>query len=208
MIRFLLVRHADSLAVGNDAPLSAVGREKAKALAQRLADWQLDMAWSSDLRRAEETAIAILRGRGTPQLHRTPLLREVEIPPKVAAAGPGCMQYEQWEREVVDSLAQRLTEWLRLLLSSAPTVTRHSKTAGATGEGGSSQTILVVSHGGPLRILICLLLGLPPDMHWSFRVDHAGLTVIERCEGMGTVTLLNDTSHLHSSLESRVQKGL
>ncbi len=204
MISFLLVRHADSLPVGNDAPLSAVGREKAKALARRLADWQIDMAWSSDLRRAEETAIAILQGKGTPQLQRTPALREVEVPPKVAAAGPGSSQYKCWEREIVDSLAQRITEWLRIPLSSAPTASRHLKTEGATGESGSSQTILVVSHGGPLRVMICLLLGLPPDMHWSFRVDHASLTVIERCEGMGIVTLLNDMSHLHSSLESRV----
>lgn len=56
--------------------------------------------------------------------------------------------------------------------------------------------ILVVAHGGPIRLLICLLLGIPVEHHWAFRVDHGSLTVVERGADMGTLVLLNDRCHL------------
>jgi hypothetical protein len=45
-------------------------------------------------------------------------------------------------------------------------------------------------------VLLCLLLDLPPDRHWTFRLDQAGLTIVERGDDMGTLTLLNDRCHL------------
>ena len=70
--------------------------------------------------------------------------------------------------------------------------------AGPTGagQGSPSRTILVVSHAGPLRVLICLLLGLPVEAHWSFHVDRASLTIVDRAPDMGTLMLLNDRCHL------------
>jgi probable phosphoglycerate mutase len=65
-----LIRHADAyeglraLAGGTvDPPLSDGGRQQAGKLAARLADVELHAVWSSDLRRARETAEAIARGR-------------------------------------------------------------------------------------------------------------------------------------------------
>ncbi len=63
-----LVRHADAytgleeLGPGLlDPPLSPVGREQAARLAMRLAYLPIDQVWSSDLRRAVETAEAVAR---------------------------------------------------------------------------------------------------------------------------------------------------
>lgn len=192
MARYLLVRHADA-ASGNPNPgLTALGREQARAVAHRLGGWRLDQAWSSDLDRAVETAETILDGRASPVLQRSAALGEVDVPADVVAAGVGSDQYRVWERGTVEILAGRLGRWIG------------TSTAGVVSDccDISAPTVLVVSHGGPLRVLVCLLLGLPPEMHWSFRLDRASLTVIEWVGDMGTVTLLNDRCHLEGLVSS------
>ena len=181
MVRYLLVRHAEASSRGPDAPLTREGEVQAEALARRLRGWPFAAAWSSDLSRAEQTARAILAGRESLPLRVSPALREVEIPPEVAASGAGSDLYRAWEERATAELAGRLSGWLRGVEG---------------GEGLSEPTVLVVSHAGPLRVLLCLLLGLPPEMHWRFRLDHAGLTVVSRGDDMGTISLLNDRCHL------------
>lgn len=65
-----LIRHADAYAGLSsldegplDPPLSARGREQTARLAARLATVPLHAVWSSDLRRARQTAEEIVRGR-------------------------------------------------------------------------------------------------------------------------------------------------
>jgi broad specificity phosphatase PhoE len=58
-------------------------------------------------------------------------------------------------------------------------------------------TTLVVAHGGPLRVLLCLLLGIPPAAHWRFQVDHLSLSEVawDPVTG-GRLVRLNDRCHL------------
>src|SRR5437899_7551193 len=78
-----LIRHADAYADLDspeepwlDPPLSGRGREQADRLAARMAAVPLQAIWSSDLRRARQTAAAIAAGRGL-ELTVDPRLREV-----------------------------------------------------------------------------------------------------------------------------------
>ena len=181
MNRLLLVRHAEAIPGDLDATLTDLGRRQAEALARRLKEWSFDVAWSSDLLRAKETGDMILQGRDTPRLQLAAALREVEIPLEVRDAGVQSDQYIDWEKDTVRDVAQSLSKWLREAKQS---------------QNKRKCTMLVVSHGGPLRVLLCLLLGLPPEMHWSFRLDHASITIVERADDIGTITLLNDRCHL------------
>lgn len=181
MNRYLLVRHAEATSEDPDAALTAFGRKQAAAVARRLRECSFDAAWSSDLRRAKETAEAILAGGDRPPLWLTADLREVEIPSEICAAGIQSGRYATWEKETVEALAKRLSRWLEGIEQP---------------QTKQSNTTLVVSHSGPLRVLICLLLGLSPETHWSFGLDRAGITIVERGDDMGTVTLLNDRCHL------------
>ncbi|MDQ6922403.1 MAG: histidine phosphatase family protein, partial [Candidatus Dormibacteraeota bacterium] len=49
-----------------DPPLSARGRDQARRLAARLSAVPLDGVWASDLKRSQETAEEIVRGRVLP----------------------------------------------------------------------------------------------------------------------------------------------
>lgn len=192
MASFVLVRHASAGSQAPNADLTLQGWAEAEALARRLRGWHFDAAWSSDLPRAVGTAEIILRGRKGPVLQKSPLLREVE-PPADGLLERDQEGYAEWERVATEEVAERLRRWLR---RSVP-----------AGCGGGSAThhpslvthrpsVLVVSHAGPLRVLICLLLGLPPEMQWSFRLDLASLSIVERGDDMGTILLQNDRCHL------------
>ena len=61
-----------------DRPLTERGLEQARELAARLADVELDAVYSSDLRRAWETAEAVASSQGI-EVARQPELREVDV---------------------------------------------------------------------------------------------------------------------------------
>ncbi|MHB8104948.1 MAG: histidine phosphatase family protein, partial [Dehalococcoidales bacterium] len=61
-----------------------------------------------------------------------------------------------------------------------------------------NDTAVIVSHGGPLRLLVCNLLGIDTT-HWQqLRIDRASLSIVETYTQAAIITLLNDMSHLKS----------
>ena len=78
--RVFLIRHADA-SEGDKDPglgrsLTEVGARQAAALARRVAGWQLDALYCSDMTRARETAAAIHRHHPRIDLVVDPVFRE------------------------------------------------------------------------------------------------------------------------------------
>lgn len=59
----------------------------------------------------------------------------------------------------------------------------------------NDETIIVVGHGGPLRIMICHLLGIPVNHHWQFAMDRASVSELSIYPGGSILEKLNDLSH-------------
>ncbi len=180
--RLTLVRHAETswsaerrLLGATDLPLSAIGARQAVRLRDRLAGARFTAACSSDLRRASDTAATILEAHPGVVAATLSALRELDF--GVAEGGDQASHTEA--PRALDDLGCRLRGWLAGSRS--------------TYEGGH---VLVVSHGGPLRVLLCLLLDLPPARHWSFRLDCASVSIVDCAPGLATISLLNDRSHL------------
>jgi broad specificity phosphatase PhoE len=57
-------------------------------------------------------------------------------------------------------------------------------------------TVMLVSHGGTLRVLLCLLLGLPLERHWQFEIDNTAVAEVHWRELGPVVVRWNDTHHL------------
>jgi alpha-ribazole phosphatase len=57
-------------------------------------------------------------------------------------------------------------------------------------------TVLIVTHGGPLRMVVAGLLGMPLAAAFRLRMDNCGLTVCESFPRSPTVATVNDTCHL------------
>lgn len=75
-------------------------------------------------------------------------------------------------------------------------VTRVSTAYADITERYSDETVVVVAHGGTLRVLLCLALGVSPEAYWQFSFDPASLSVVDIYDEGAILKRLNDTAHL------------
>jgi alpha-ribazole phosphatase len=57
-------------------------------------------------------------------------------------------------------------------------------------------TVALVAHGGPLRILLCLALGLPLHAHWQWAIELGSISELRIYAQGAILTRLNATHHL------------
>jgi broad specificity phosphatase PhoE len=179
-VKVLLVRHATAAAppgaaVGwGDVELAPAGSRQAEALAGRLEAGSVERLYSSDLRRAMQTA-SILAGRlGLPILE-APELRELD--------------FGAWEgRRLADLWAERPDEaraWesdLRRLPSGFGETFESFESrvaAFAARLQAESGDALVVAHRGPLLVLYALLTGTCLQAAWRLPFELGSVTEVE-----------------------------
>ena len=56
--------------------------------------------------------------------------------------------------------------------------------------------LLLVSHGGPLQVVLAQILEIPPRRFWTFTLNHGGITRLRWADGWMNILSVNDTSHL------------
>lgn len=199
-MRVTFVRHGASTATGGstlvgqtDHPLSSLGRLQASAVAERLADRQLDALWSSPLQRALHTATAI--GGTTGQLPITDArLAEINLGRYDGLSfadmtGPAQVFREKWQRrpgttrwpggETLTEVAARNWQVLEALYD------RHPK-----------GHVVVVSHMFAISAVLTRVFRLKVGQFRTFAVDVASLTTIQMDKSGFRLLLLNDTAHL------------
>ncbi len=200
MSRLLLVRHgitesntARRFAGYTDVEMSTDGYSQVERLRDRLVNEKIDAVYSSDLKRALVTAGVISSGHNV-DIVPCPELREVnygnaegltfqEISSRYPDVAELITNFNLRLKfpggEGFEGFIERVIEFLDRLNKHAP-----------------SETILIVSHSGPLRTLVCHLLGIDQDHWWQIRCDNASLSIVDTYPRGAILTLLNDTSHL------------
>jgi broad specificity phosphatase PhoE len=148
--RILLVRHGETdwnlnrrLQGHADRPLNETGREQAHGLAADLAEEQLEAVYSSDLSRASETARIVADARGL-DVTMLPELRE--------------RHFGTWEGLTDEEIHERFPEAADGVLGDGESRDQlDRRVLGALSriaEEHPNGTVLVVSHGGPLRAVL------------------------------------------------------
>ena len=168
-----------------DRPLTERGRAQAAALAERLIEISLDAVYSSDLRRAADTAAAVAEAQGLEVVELRDL-REVSVGSwqgltrddaearfpdgfrRWAAGGTG------WDDG--ETYAQMSS---RVLAAVAQIAADH--------EGGR---VLVVSHGGPIRAIHAAALGLDVEAYRRIRPVEPNARLSAVCVEDGRFTEL------------------
>lgn len=177
-----------------DIPLSPTGRAEAALLAKRLAHLHFDAIAASDLQRARETAEIVANGLRHPV--------QVEILSELREMGFGV-----WEgltpAEVATQDPEGLSACRRDPVGAAPPggesprqVAERVRRAFDTLWGSGRRRILVVSHGGVLKLLILSLLGADLALRRRLVLDPASLSVLRYESGGARLLKLNDTCHL------------
>ena len=206
MARLLLVRHgktewneAGRYIGRSDIGLSAFGLREAEALGQRLAGERIDAIYCSNLKRAVQTAQVITSGRDV-ELVTCEELRE--------------MDFGEFEGLTLEEIRQRRPEFdwwtgrdADMEFPQGESVRRVASRvgpfAGRLERYAEGETVLIVSHGGTLRALICLLLGLDLEHWWQIGLDSASLTVVDTYPERTVLSLLNDVCHLSDLKKAR-----
>lgn len=200
MSRLLLVRHGATelnrslrFAGHSNIRLSADGCKQVERLRERLAGERIDAVYSSDLRRALATVEGICSGRGI-NVAACPELREIDYGrcegmtfQEIGELYPGVA--EQWATLSPDLAFPNGESFVGFTERTGAFLNRLDKHS-------QSETALIVSHGGTLQVLLCLLLRLGMEHWWQLRLDAGSLSVVETYSQGAIINLLNDTSHL------------
>ncbi|MGW6285378.1 bifunctional RNase H/acid phosphatase [Streptomyces sp. NPDC055107] len=180
---------------GTDPELSATGRGQAERAAEHFAALgTVQEIVSSPLRRCRETAAAVA-GRLGLDVRVDEGLRETDF-----GAWEGLTFGETRERYGDD-----LTAWLASP-DTAPTGGGESFAEVAERVAAArdrivaryaGRTVLLVTHVTPIKTLVRLALGAPPESLFRMELSAASIsTIAYYADGNASVRLLNDTSHL------------
>lgn len=200
MLRLLLVRHGETAwnATGRfqgqlDTDLNVAGQRQATAVAESLASEEINAVYASDLRRAYDTAVAIA-ARHPVTVRAEPRLRQMDF-----GSWQGLTYAQMQEQD-----PERFADWNADRVNQCPpggeslsqVATRLTSLLDQVRAQHADQTVVLVSHGGTVRLMLCLLLGHPLSAHWQFVVDNAAIAEIELQDRGPVLIRWNDTHHL------------
>ena len=221
-LRILLVRHGlssfnlEHRIQGRDdlSSLTDEGVRQALATGEALRDLPITAAYSSPLRRAKDTASALLAAQGgglTAQLDDD--LLEVDLAPWSGLLGTEVrerfpQEHRLWRQHPEQLILQRsdggsYAPIQELMEQAGRFVNKLLKSHDPA--SSQPQTVLVVGHNAILRCLLLTLLGLPASGFRRLRVENASLSVLNLTTGDAggmavQIESLNGTSHLHSAV--------
>lgn len=177
-----------------DIPLDETGRLQAAFAAERLRNAHLDAVYTSPLLRARQTAEAVASRHGLPIIPN-PLLVERD--------------FGIWEGEEFSALVNRYPDAVRLWREDPVAYTPENAESltdvlarctaflkELCARHADEETVLVVGHSIPLRLIVAHLIGLAPRYIHSLRMDNAAYTELALREKYNTLMVLNDTGHL------------
>ncbi|MCX5283021.1 bifunctional RNase H/acid phosphatase [Streptomyces sp. NBC_00198] len=201
---FVLLRHGEtpltpqkrfSGSGGSDPSLSDVGRQQAERAATALAArGTIQAVVASPLARTRETA-AVVAARLGLDVTIEDGLRETD--------------FGAWEGltfgEVRDRYPDDMNAWLGSPdveptgggESFAATAHRMAETRDRLTAAYAGRTVLLVTHVTPIKTLVRLALGAPPESLFRMELSAASLSAVAYyADGNASVRLFNDTSHL------------
>ncbi|WP_330304200.1 MULTISPECIES: bifunctional RNase H/acid phosphatase [unclassified Streptomyces] len=201
---FVLLRHGEtpltpqkrfSGSGGTDPSLSDVGREQAERAATALAArGTIQAIVASPLTRTRQTAGAVAARLGLDVVIEDGL-RETD--------------FGAWEGLTFAEVQERYPDDLKTWLASpkaeptgggesfAATARRMATTRDKLIASYAGRTVLLVTHVTPIKTLVRLALGAPPESLFRMELSAASLSAVAYyADGNASVRLFNDTSHL------------
>lgn len=178
-----------------DVPLNSVGYKQAGLLAQRLRaeGVRIDVIYSSDLARAYQTAWALSEAVGKP-VELLPALREIDL-----GTWGGLTRDEIRERYPVEfalleqgqDIPRGGAENLAMLRKRVVEVTE------ALIGQHSGETLALVTHGGPIRMLLAHAADEPDANRMPFHhIGNTSISVVQRNPDGWEIVRVNDMQHL------------
>jgi broad specificity phosphatase PhoE len=194
-------RHRIMQGRGLDAALNAAGQQQAEAVAQRFATTPLDAIYASGLRRAIETAETVHRHHPRLTLRQNPDLDEMAwgvyegTPPSPERDAALDAIYQKWDAGQYEAAVDGGESILDVQA-------RGVRAIRSITESHSGDTVLVVTHGRMLRVLLASLLeGYTLDHMGTFDHSNTGVNELQYHQGRYEPRTLNCTAHLDGTAD-------
>jgi len=200
MSKLLLVRHgltelnsSFKFAGITDIEISTLGQKQIEKLRDRLSTSKIDAVCCSDMKRTITSARIISSSRNLP-MTTYPELREMNYG-QIEGMSFGEIHhcFPNVARSIEDRNCQISFPGGESFIELENRIRKFTR---ELQRYSVEETILIVSHGGALRMLICILLETNIDIWWHLRIDNASLSIIDNHQKGAILTLLNDVSHL------------
>ena len=207
-MRLILVRHGETMYNAHsrytgqsDVPLNTLGELQAAALGECLATEHLDVIVTSNLERTRITARAIAR------YHGLPIQEDIDLRE---------LAFGEWEgytyNEVLARDANLVAQWRTDPATYAPpggeTVAqlrdRCVRALKRWQTQYSEASVLWVTHGGLIGVLLCHVLGIDLKRRWQFPHDNASISELHISGERVTIVRLNETAHIRSLSTTRI----
>jgi alpha-ribazole phosphatase len=186
--RLWLVRHGATLwnseqrfCGHSDIALSEQGNEQARWLTEFLRAVPIGTIYASDLLRARQTADVIAQSHQHVSIQTSDAWRE--------------LNFGAWEGLTYAQIAERFPDQLAFFtdpLNASPpageafsNLLQRVQTAflalvhEAANQTDQHRDIVLVSHGGPLRALLCCILRMPLERQWQLRLNPGSVSAVE-----------------------------
>ncbi|NPV58741.1 MAG: histidine phosphatase family protein [Actinobacteria bacterium] len=191
--------HAQHRLLGRlDIGLNETGREQARRVAAYFADMELAAIYSSPLSRCLETVGPLAESRGL----------EVVVMPGLMEVDMG-----EWDGQLIADLFaegnELVGEWMRNPSSVAIPGGEDFSSVRArvmdavreiTSRHPGDDRVVVATHGGPIRGILCEALRMDLDDMFRLQIDLASISAVKYFDGgipeTAMVTLVNQTCHL------------
>ncbi|MBL7197973.1 MAG: alpha-ribazole phosphatase [Candidatus Omnitrophica bacterium] len=197
--RLILIRHGQTdwnlqkrYCGFTDIGLNENGKKQIKKLSKRLSKETIHRVYSSDMKRALQSAKIVFKDMPVEKLSE---LREMNFGIFEGLRYQEIMNkyskiYRKWiddplnvaipNGESLNNLAKRVRKVLAKILS-----------------GNKNRTVVIFTHAGPIRVILCDILRLDLKEIWQIKPASESVNIIEFTKGKGRIRLINDTSHLN-----------
>lgn len=201
MTRIFLIRHGETewnkqgrLQGNSNVLLSPEGMRQAKLLAEHAPFHAVDAIYSSDLSRAVKTAEILAEKFNLPVIQKREL-REVN--------------FGEWEGRTLKELTADDNDGFEKFFTKPDKVQPkdgetflqcQARVVNAFDEivaDHKGQSIVIVSHGAAIRLLLCALLTVPIRKMWAISQFNMAVNILCVDNGNAVVELVNSTLHLY-----------
>ncbi|MGN0298952.1 MAG: histidine phosphatase family protein [Lachnospiraceae bacterium] len=202
-MKIYLVRHGrqDSALCNVDVPMSAEGHEQVRLLGERIQSWGIEVIYSSDLIRARETAQELQKYIPV-EIQERENLKEINF-----GELTGKTDEENWEKYKFFFEKKKKMQWDLEYPggeNNEEVFKRGMPVLQEIVESGYD-TVLVVTHGGFIRALLCGILQLPFSRAYQIGkiMENSSITELNynRETKQFSVERLNDYAHLEGHKE-------
>lgn len=205
MIRLYLIRHGETdwnkqkkFQGWTDIDLNENGKMQAELLGERFKDIKVDEIYSSPLQRSVNTAKPIA------QIKNLSIIENENFKE---------INFGEWEGLTVSEIYEKAGEDFVTFMkkpeegtfpgdgSFANVTKRIAEGLEEVLDGKEDKNIVIVSHGGIVRLTISYLMNFPGDWYNKTWIDNTSVSVIELSKNRGNLLrVLNDFSHINSDI--------